>query len=150
MHDGYAEPAGQIAREDGAPPFLRSCGEAKLVVGNDVHCAAGMVAGQPEEIECFRYHSLARERGIAVNQNWQRARRVKVRRSGLVHAGTARARHAEHDRIYGLKVARVRSHGDDQPVLLTVRHSSARPGVILYVARPAEVAPELTGPVSSG
>ena len=82
-------------------------GETDLVVDDDVHGAADVVAGELGEVERLRHHALARERGVAVDEHRQHAVVLGVAEPVLLGA-----RHAFGDRVDGFEVARVRGERD--------------------------------------
>ena len=81
--------------------------EADLVVHDDVHGAADVVAGELGEVERLGDHALAGERGVAVDQHRQHAVVVDVVAAILLGLG-----HAFDDRVDRFEVARVRGERD--------------------------------------
>ena len=69
---------GDVGRVHGRAREAGRRGEADLVVHDDVHGAADVVAGQLREVQRLRDHALAGERGVAVDQH--RQHRVVCRR----------------------------------------------------------------------
>ena len=79
VHDRNLEAARQIAGVAGAVGLARRRREPELVVGDDVDRAAGVVAGEPRQVQRFGDDALARERRVAVNENRQRDAAVEAR-----------------------------------------------------------------------
>jgi hypothetical protein len=92
MSDGYGDDRDQ----------MRRCGEADLVVDDEVQRAAGTVALEAGETEAFGHHTLACEGGIAMDQQRHHGRAGLV--ATLVLLGTGLA---EDNRIDDLEVRRV-------------------------------------------
>ncbi len=110
MDDRNVEPLGEVARVARRASLGRIGREADLVVRDDVERPARRVAVDRVEVEGLGDDPLAGERGVSVDQDRKRDRRV-------VDAGAARAigllgtRQALDDRIDSLEMARVRSQG---------------------------------------
>ena len=94
---------GDVGRIGGRAAERRGCGETDLVVHDDMDGAPGAVAHQPRQAKAFGNHALAREGGIAVQQQGQNLGAVFVGQHFLFGA-----HFAEDDRIDRLKVAGVR------------------------------------------
>ena len=65
-------------------------GEAELVVDDDVHRAAGAVAGQARQVERLGHHALAGEGGVAVDEHGharEPVRRPRPPRPGVPSVG---------------------------------------------------------------
>ena len=62
---------GDVGRVHARPAELGRGGEPELVVDDDVHGAADLVAGHLGEVERLGDHALARERGVAVHEHRQ-------------------------------------------------------------------------------
>ncbi len=107
VDDRDVEALREVARVAGRACFLRIGGEPDLVVGDEVEGAAGRVAGQVLQVERLGDHALARESGVAVDQDGERALRVVVDLGNLV-VGLDRAGLALDDRVDVLEVARIR------------------------------------------
>ena len=78
MDDRNVEALGQIAGMASRTSIDRVGGEADLVVGDDVHRAAGPVTAEGAKIEGLLDHALAGKGGVAVDNDRQRGRRVMV------------------------------------------------------------------------
>ena len=102
--------------------------------------AADVVAGQPRQVQRLRDDTLAGEGGVAVNEDRQRARMLQPWCTGLRGVGGCGARHPDDHRIDELEMTRVGRHGDDE--LASLVHGHAGAGVVLHVARPAEILAE--------
>src|SRR6266571_2709235 len=72
MDDRNFKSLRQIACEVRRATILRIRCKTKLVVHDDMHCAANPVAIEMPQIQCLRYHSFTWKGGITVNQDWQR------------------------------------------------------------------------------
>ena len=130
VHDREPEAQGQVARVAGRTALAGESREAELVVRDDVEGAAGLVGGEPAQVQRLGDHALAREGGVTVDEDGEDGRGV----SGL--AGEARrARHAEHDRIHVFEMARI---GGQPHVELDFVLGDLRPAsdVILHVTGP--------------
>ena len=87
---------------------MRRCGEADLVVDDEVHGAASAVPTQTRKRKAFRHHALPRERGVAMNEQRhhpcaQRVQSFSVFRPGRA-LGLLGARLAEHDGVDDFEV----------------------------------------------
>ena len=98
---------GDVGRVHGRAREAGRGGEADLVVHDDVHGAADVVAGQLREVQRLGDHALARERGVAVDQHREHLLVVDV-----VAAVLLGPRHALDHRVDGLEVARVGGERD--------------------------------------
>ena len=94
--------AGHVGRVARGPRLLRRGGEPDLVVHDDVHRAAGVVARQRRHRQRLGHDALAGERGVAVEQHRQAAPPPRV-----PHAILLRPHRAQHDRVHELEVAGV-------------------------------------------
>ena len=74
VDDRNLEAARQAARVAGAVGLAGRGREPELVVGDDVNRAAGVVAGQPRQVQRLGDDALAGERRVAVNEDRQRQR----------------------------------------------------------------------------
>ena len=98
VHDRDLESAGEAARVAGAVRLLGRGGEPELVVRDDVDRPAGVVAGQPRQVQRFRDHALPGKRRVAVNEDRQRDPAVEARRAPAVRRGAGGPRHARPPR----------------------------------------------------
>src|SRR5262245_43248662 len=71
VEDGRLDHPGDVGGVHRRAAGLRRRGEADLVVHHDVDRAAGAVAAQLGQVEGFRHHALAGERGITVHEHRQ-------------------------------------------------------------------------------
>src|SRR5579885_2595457 len=71
MNDGNLEALCQIAGEMRRAAILRLGGKTKLVVENDVDGTTDLIALQLPHIQSLSDHALARECGVAMNENRQ-------------------------------------------------------------------------------
>ena len=85
------------------------CGETDLVVDDDMHRAAGMIAARLRHAQHFHHHALAGKRRIAVQQNRYDFRAVEV-----LAAMLARAHRAFHHRIDDFQMRRIECQRDMQ------------------------------------
>ena len=115
VNDRRVEALREVGRVPGRPALRRVGGEADLVVGDDVEGPAGRVALERVQVERLGDDPLARERGVAVQQDREREPRVVCpvagRAVGLICAG-----HPLDDGVDGLEMARIGREGDrDRP-----------------------------------
>ena len=111
MDDRRVEALREIARVARRATLGGIGREPDLVVRDHVQRAAGRVAGQPLEVERLGDDALAGERGVAVDEDRQRDRRVVTADAGRA-VGLRRARPTLDDGVDGLEVARVRHERD--------------------------------------
>ena len=132
VDDRDVEALREVARVPGRAPLGGVGSEPDLVVGDDVERPARRVAVERVHVERLRDDALAGERGVAVDQDRERDRRV-------VQAGAARAigllgaRTPDHDRVDRLEVARVRRERDLDLARLRLARLRRRK-VVLHVA----------------
>ena len=136
VHDRDLEPAGEAARVAGAVRLLGRGGEPELVVRDDVDRPAGVVAGQPRQVQRFGHHALAGKRRVAVDEDRQRDPAVEARRAPAVGHRAGGPRHPDHHGIDGFEMAGIRRQRD---VHLPARRGRARARVVLDVTGPAQV-----------
>src|SRR4029079_10206824 len=101
------EALGEVARIARGAALRRVGREPHLVVRDQMERPARRVAGEALQIQRLGDDALTGERGVAVDQDRQRDRRVVEARAGRA-IGLLRARPAFDDGIDGLEVARVR------------------------------------------
>ncbi len=104
---GHVVAAGQVADVVGRARVVGVGGEADLVVGDDVHRAAGAVAAQRLQVERLGHDALAGEGRVAVDEDGHRRARVVVRRRRSWRSVWQRAGEALGDGVDLLEVARV-------------------------------------------
>ncbi len=110
--------------------------EPHLVVHDQVHRAADLVAVERLQVQRLRDHPLGRERGVAVDRD--RHRRVRVLMRVRAVPGRLRgARGALHDRRDVLQVARVGLQVDHDRAAVRQLVGALRAVVVLDVARAA-------------
>src|SRR5581483_3483662 len=102
MEDRPLHHLGHIGRVRTRAPLLRRSGESDLVVDDNMQRAADRVTGQPMKIQRFLDNALAREGGVAVNQEGHPAAALHV--AGAILLG---ARAAERHGIHELEMTRV-------------------------------------------
>ena len=107
VDDRRIEALGEIARVVGRPAFHRVGRESDLVVEKQMNRPARRVSLQPRQVERLGDDALARERGVAVQQDGQRDVAV-VPGLGSVPVSLIGARPPLDDRIDGLEVAGIR------------------------------------------
>src|SRR5258708_29008889 len=73
MNDRDLESLRKITGVKTASRFVFYCGEAQLVVGDDVQTAARRIAWQARKVEGLRNNSLSRKRGVTMNQDGKRS-----------------------------------------------------------------------------
>src|SRR6185369_16926993 len=101
---GDLEALGEVACVEGRARLVWLGSEADLVVGDEVDRAAGLVAGQPREVERLGDDALAREGCVAMNDNGPGGVRVLYRRAGSVAFVLRRTSEALDDGIDKLQV----------------------------------------------
>ena len=111
VHDGDVESLGEVGRVARRPPLLRVGGEADLVVGDEMHGAAGRVAGKRLQVEHLLHDSLPGKGCVAVDQHRKRRHRIEMQRRRAT-LGLRRAAPSLHHRVDRLEVARVRQQAD--------------------------------------
>ena len=106
VDDGDVETLGKVGCVARRPAILRIGGESDLVVGDEVHGAAGRVPGKRLEVEHLLDHALPGKRRVAVDEHGQRGHGIEMQRGGapLRLRGAAPAFHHRVDR---LQVARI-------------------------------------------
>ena len=122
-----------IGRVGRRPAEMRCRGETDLVVHHDMHRAPGAVTAQARQAETFRHDALTCKGRVAVEQDRQNRDPLLVMKLVLLGAGLA-----QHDRVHGFKVRRVRRQ---RQVHLVAVEFAVRRGaeVVLHVARPIDV-----------
>ncbi|GBC97044.1 hypothetical protein HRbin16_02860 [bacterium HR16] len=125
--------------------MLRQCGEANLIVQNQVDGASCAVAGQAIQVERLRHNALSRERRVAVYQHRQRDALVLPGRARLVALLTAGTGHSLHHRVDPLQMAGVRSQIHLYADFLTTFVCTTRAQMVLHIACPAFVAAAAVG-----
>jgi hypothetical protein len=124
----HARDVGGIRRR---PAFFGKRGESDLIVHDDVERAAGLVACELAHVEHFLHHALARERGVAVDQEHHAL--VADRVAGAVLLG---AHPADRDGIDVFEMARVVAEREmHRPPALRLQIGAVAE-VILHVALP--------------
>ena len=121
---------GDVGGVHGRTPEVGRRREADLVVDDDVHGAADVVAGQLREVQRLRDDALAGERGVAVDEHREH---LLVR--GVVGAVLLGADHAFDDRVDGFEVARVRGERQVGGLARARGVLARRADVVLHVAR---------------
>ena len=106
VDDGNVESLGEVGCVARRPPLQRIGGEADLVVGDEMHCAAGRVAGKRLQVEHLLHDSLPRKGCVAVDQHRKRRHGVEVQRRRAT-LGLRRAAPPLHHRVDRLEVAGV-------------------------------------------
>ena len=127
VDDRDVEALGEVARIARRAALLRIGGEADLVVRDDVQRAAGRVAVEVREVERLGHDPLARERGVAVDQDRKRDGRV-VDPAAARPVGLLRPRPALDDRVDSLEVAWVRRERDRHLAVRGRARAGARRG----------------------
>ena len=149
VDDRHLEALGQIAGVQRAASFIGFRRKAELVVGDDVHGAAGPVPRQLRKVKRLRHHALAGEGSVAVDQDRQCELGIEHGRSPPVRARARRTGHADRNRVDQFQVAGVGRHSHDQGLLrlavcLLRVDDAAAAAMVLDVARsPADVVPQL-------
>ena len=92
VHDRHVEAFGQVRSVARRARVGRIGREADLVVRDEVHRAAGLVARQRLQVEDFRDDALAGERGVAVNENRHGALAIDATARRASDRSAARAR----------------------------------------------------------
>ena len=135
VDDRDVEALREVARVARRAPFHRVGREPDLVVRDHVQRAAGRVAVDRVEVERLRDDALPGERGVAVDEDRQRDRRV-VDPGARRAVGLLGARETLDHGVDGLEVARVRRERDLD--LAGLREARLRRGeVVLHVPGPA-------------
>ena len=111
VDDRDVESLRQVARVARRAPLLGIGRESDLVVGDHVQRAAGRVAGEILQVERLGDDPLARERGVAVDEDRERDARVVDARPGAA-VGLLGARPPLDDRVDRLEVARIGGERD--------------------------------------
>ena len=141
---------GDVSAVPRGSAVLRPGGESDLVVDDDVDGAAGLVAAQLRHVERLLDDALARERGVAVDQDRQDG--VAVRRRVGAQGVELGADDAEQHRVDGLEVRRVGGQVDLGRLAAIGREDALCSQVVLDVAgalngagrgRPVELAEDL-------
>ena len=134
VDDRRVEALGQVGAVIGRASLAWPGREADLVVGDEVHRAAGGVAIETGKVERFGHHALRRERGVAVDQDRQRQCMVEPGdRSGSI--GLLGAGATLDDRVDRLEVARVRRQDDLHLRVVGGQEGSLGAEVVLHVVR---------------
>ena len=133
VNDGDVEALGQVRRVARRPALVRVGGETYLVVGDEVHCATGCVAGERLQVKHLLHHTLAGERRIAVDQHGQCRHGIEVqrRRATLGLRGTAPTLDNWVDRLQVAGVGQ-QANQDDLARFRVIRAGCA--DVVLHVA----------------
>src|SRR5262249_29890159 len=105
-------------------------GESDLIVDDQVDGAAGPVAVELRQVECFGYHALAGEGSIAMHQQRNHARAIEVAEPVLLWADDS-----FHDGIDRFQMTGIRRHGDYDVAAGGRRSHAACAQVILHVSR---------------
>ena len=109
VEHGRLDHLGHVGRVQRGARRLGGGGEAQLVVHHHVDGAAGPVPGELGQLEGLGHHALAREGGVAVDED---------RQHGSQRWSTPRVLlgpdHALHDGVDGLEMRRVRGQGDGE------------------------------------
>ena len=123
---------GDVGRVHGRAREVGSGREPELVVHDDVHGAADVVAGQLREVERLGDDALAREGGVAVDEHREHEAALLVAEPVLL-----RAHDALDDRVDRFEVARVRGEGHRDRAARARGVLAARAEVVLHVAAAA-------------
>ena len=87
VDDRRVEALGQVGRVVGRATLARPGRESDLVVGDEMHGAAGGVAVEARQVQRLGHHALRGERRVAVDQHRQGDRVVEPRhRAGAVRS----------------------------------------------------------------
>ena len=130
VEDRRLDHLGHVGRIGRGPRIARIGGEADLVVDDEVERAAGPVALEARQAETFRDDALAREGGVAVQQQRHHLLALDL----VVQLVLLGAHLAEHHRIDDLEMGRI--GGQRQMDLVAVELAVRRGAeVILDVAR---------------
>jgi hypothetical protein len=130
VQDGGLHHLGDVRAVGRAAGVLGQGREADLVVDHHVDGAARRVALQAREVQGLRHDPLAREGGVAVEEDGQDLRALLV-----VERVLPRAHHPLHHRVHPLEVARVRGHAHGQRLARVRVVGAGGPQVVLHVAR---------------
>ncbi len=138
---------GHVGGVEGRAGIGRKRGKTNLVVDDDVNGAAGPVPLQLGKVEGLGHHPLAREGGIAMNQN--REHPLVASSSGGILAGTTLPL---HHRVHGLQVGGIEGQGEVDGAAGCHLPVTGEPLVVLNVAIPddADVVGKLRKDVLQG
>ena len=112
VHDRDVEALGEVRGVPRRPALLRIGGEPDLVVGDEVHRAAGRVARQRLEVEHLLHHALPGERSVPVDEHRERGHRIEVQRRRAA-LGLRRTAPPLHHRVDRVEVARIGEQPDE-------------------------------------
>src|SRR5262245_6683835 len=84
MHNRDGEALSKIAGVERAATIARIGGKTKLIIGNNMDCAARPVSRQARHIECFGNDALTGERCIPMNDNGQSHTWIESRFASLI------------------------------------------------------------------
>ncbi len=121
---------GDVGRVHGRAREARHRREPDLVVDDDVHGAAHVVAGELREVQRLGHDSLAGECGVAVDEHREHLVVLGVAAPVLLGAG-----HALDDRVDCFEVARVGGERDVHRTARLAGEVAGRADVVLHVAR---------------
>ena len=113
VEDRRLDHLGDVGGERRGARVARIGGEADLVVDDEMHRAAGAVPAQARQAEAFGDHALAREGGVARDQERHHHGAVLGRGAALVLLG---AHLAEHHRIDDLEMRGIGGERQMHPV----------------------------------
>ena len=143
VDDRDLESAREAARIRGAVRLTNAGGEPELVVDDDVDRPARVPAVQAAQVQRFRDDALSGKRRVAVNQDRHAPRRIELRRTPLVRRRPRGPRHAFHDRIDRLEMARVGRHRHLEVHRAPILNRALGPGVVLHIPGPRHVLAEV-------